>query len=302
MKKFASLVFFAFLIVALPLTADTVILSSGGSYSGHFMGREMDGKIPFQDNQGVQYQFPIGDVQSITFNQTADTVTLRSGRSYVGRVSGPASTEISFIDNQGIRYRFPTNEVASVVFAPGWRGPYSSSGEGIVLGVGTEIAVWTDLAIDSRRARPGQTFPATIAQDVLDSEGHVVIRRNSPATLLLRNESEGGIHSADVVLDLDSVVVNGVRHHVVSSTVKETNGEGIGKNRRTAKFLGGMAALGALIGAAAGGGKGAAIGAGSGVGAGALAEVVTHGKRVYVPAETTLTFELDKPMVLRPGA
>jgi len=38
------------------------------------------------------------------------------------------------------------------------------------------------------------------------------------------------------------------------------------------------------------------------VGAGALAEVVTHGKRVYVPAETTLTFELDKPMVLRPGA
>ena len=300
MKKLPLSFLLILLVTALPLAADTIILSSGASYNGHFMGRDMNGRIGFQDNQGIQYQFPLRELQSITFNQTADTVTLRNGRSYVGRVTGPANNEISFVDPQGISYRFPTDQVVSVVFSPGWGGPYSSTGEGIVLPVGTEISVRTDVPIDSRSAQRGQTFPASIAQDVLDPDGRVVIRRNSPATLLLRNESAGGIHSADVVLDLDSVVINGVPHHVVSSNVKETNGQSIGRNGRTARFVGGMAALGALIGAVAGGGRGAAIGAGSGAGAGALAQIVTHGKHVYVSAETTLTFELDKPMVLRP--
>ena len=37
--------------------------------------------------------------------------------------------------------------------------------------------------------------------------------------------------------------------------------QGIGKNKRTAEYVGGGAVLGTLLGAIAGGGKGAAIGA-----------------------------------------
>ncbi len=213
---------------------------------------------------------------------------------------GPQSDSIAFVDQQGVSYQFPTYDVSSLVFVQGWQGPYQSSRPGLVLPVGTEISVMTNLPIDSRHAQPGQTFRATITQDVVGSNGRVVIPRNSDAILLLRNESGGGIHSGDIVLDLQSVMINGVRHDVDTSDVKETNGQGIGKNRRTAEAVGGMAALGALIGAVAGGGRGAAIGAGAGAGAGAVGEIITHGRRVYVPAETTLTFELDKPLVLRP--
>jgi hypothetical protein len=195
MKKLGLLIL-AMAVMIAPALADTVTLSSGARYHGHFRGREMNGRVSFTDSQGAQYQFPIGDVQSITFNQAEDTVTLRNGRSYVGQLTGPAANEIAFIDDQGITYRFPVGEVSSVFFSPGWRGPYASGGEGIVLPAGSEISVRTDVVIDSQNAHPGQTFPATIATDVMAPDGRVVIRRHSPATLLLRNESAGGIHSA----------------------------------------------------------------------------------------------------------
>ena len=63
-------------------------------------------------------------------------------------------------------------------------------------------------------------------------------------------------------------------------------------------MVGGGAALGTLIGAIAGHGKGAAIGAAAGAAAGAGAQVLTRGKTVKVPAESTLRFKLDKPLHL----
>lgn len=73
---------------------------------------------------------------------------------------------------------------------------------------------------------------------------------------------------------------------------------GPGANRRTAKWVGGGAALGTLIGAIAGGGKGAAIGAAVGAAGGATTQVLTKGSEVKVPAETMLTFQLDQPLRL----
>jgi hypothetical protein len=64
-------------------------------------------------------------------------------------------------------------------------------------------------------------------------------------------------------------------------------------------MVGGGAVLGTLIGAIAGGGKGAAIGAAAGAGAGAGTQILTRGKSVKVPAETTLRFKLDQPLRLQ---
>src|SRR5262249_767441 len=72
--------------------------------------------------------------------------------------------------------------------------------------------------------------------------------------------------------------------------------EGFGAKKGTGVFAGGGAALGAIIGAIAGGGKGAAIGAGAGAGAGAVTQIATKGGAIKVPAETVLTFQLDKPV------
>jgi hypothetical protein len=56
--------------------------------------------------------------------------------------------------------------------------------------------------------------------------------------------------------------------------------------------------LGALIGALAGGGKGAAIGAGVGAGAGGVYQGATGGKKVKIPSETKLDFQLEQPVTV----
>jgi outer membrane lipoprotein SlyB len=77
---------------------------------------------------------------------------------------------------------------------------------------------------------------------------------------------------------------------VNTQTVKE---ESSSRGARTAKTVGGGAALGTIIGAIAGHGKGAAIGAVAGAAAGAGAEILTKGQRVKIPSETRLTFSLE---------
>ncbi|HVT97645.1 MAG TPA: hypothetical protein VHE33_09070, partial [Acidobacteriaceae bacterium] len=61
-----------------------------------------------------------------------------------------------------------------------------------------------------------------------------------------------------------------------------------------ALFAGGGGALGAVIGGLAGGGKGAAIGALAGAGAGTAGSAVTGNKEILLPAETLVTFRLER--------
>ena len=176
----------------------------------------------------------------------------------------------------------------------------TSSGT-VVLPAGTDIAIQTNEAIDSKTARVGQTYPAQVAQDVMSPSGQVLIPKGSEATLVIKQVSSGGtVGNSDLALDLNSINVGGRPYKVNSEAVTRT-GEGIGKNKRTAEMVGGGAALGTLLGAIAGGSKGAAIGAVAGAGAGGTAQVLTKGKEVNVPAETVLKFKLDRPLHLTPA-
>ena len=67
---------------------------------------------------------------------------------------------------------------------------------------------------------------------------------------------------------------------------------------RDAKVIGGTAGVGAIIGAITGGGKGAATGAAVGGAAGTGAVLVTKGKEVDYPAESRLTFTLDRELTV----
>ena len=138
-------------------------------------------------------------------------------------------------------------------------------------------------------------FTGVVDQDVMDANGAVAIPRGSNAELMVKS-----VTSKDLALDLESITVNGQRYAVTAdaSQLSSSQRDGIGKNKRTAEFVGGGAALGAIIGALAGGGKGAAIGAAAGAGAGAGTQVLTRGKAVKVPSESVLTLRLEQPIAM----
>ena len=118
------------------------------------------------------------------------------------------------------------------------------------------------------------------------------------ARIVIKSASKGGRikGASDLVLDLQSVTINGKPYTIDTVDVTKQGKSGVGANKRTATYTGGGAALGAIIGAIAGGGKGAAIGAASGAGAGALTQILTKGKSIKVPVESVLTFNLDKEL------
>ena len=165
----------------------------------------------------------------------------------------------------------------------------------------TEITVMPNQEIDSQAARAGQTFPADVAENVVDPSGQTLIPKGSEAELVIRRVGSAGTvsGSSDLALDLQSIKVGGRRYVVSTEDLEEKGKEGVGANKRTGEYAGGGALLGTLIGAVAGGGKGAVLGAATGAAAGAGAQVLTRGKTVKVPAETKLRFKLEHPLHLR---
>jgi hypothetical protein len=164
---------------------------------------------------------------------------------------------------------------------------------------GTRIPVRTTQAINVNTA-DGRVFTGIVDEDVLDANGRVVIPRGATAELEVRNDS-----ASNLTVDIDSVTVNGQRYGIrADQAAVGTAGtldrgvESIGTNEKTAKYIGGGAVVGALLGAITGGAKGAAVGAVVGGAAGAGAQIITEGRKVDVPAETLLTFRLQRPLTL----
>ncbi len=161
---------------------------------------------------------------------------------------------------------------------------------------GSEIKLRTDENITATPSNAGHTYSASVSQDVTDANGKVIIPKGSRATLMATK----GANANEVELALKSLTVNNHKYNVATNSVAHNGGgkEGVGKNKRTAKYVGGGALAGTLIGAIAGGGKGAAIGALAGGAAGAGAQTLTKGKQINIPAETEMGFRLDQDLQL----
>ena len=160
-----------------------------------------------------------------------------------------------------------------------------------VLPEGTEIKVRTDTVIPAKPAI-GSAYSATVSDDVLDKSGALAIPRGARAQLVTIGDSK------DATLDLRSVTINGRRYLITTAAASGQGGAGLGANKRTAKYVGGGAAIGAVLGALLGGGKGAAIGALVGGAGGAGAQVYT-GRKKELPPETELKFKLAQDLQLR---
>jgi hypothetical protein len=259
------------------------------------------------------------------------TILMRDGTTLAGTVTATSPSEITLAGDDNAPHTIPMTQVRTIEYDDTSAAPASPTQPGAtptrrasaaraasdalhehhyhptraeihtktyLLPVGTQISVRTEDTIDSATAVEGQTYPAEVTDDVLDANRDVGIPHGSNAQLVIRSASKGGrFHgTSDLVLDLQSISVEGQEYVISTSEVRESGKQGLGANKRTAEFTGGGAAIGAIIGAIAGGGKGAAIGAGAGAGGGALTQILTKGGSIRVPVETVLTFRLDKPV------
>jgi hypothetical protein len=248
----------------------------------------------------------------------SDTLITKDGTRHSGTLQGATARSVTFKEGVTV-HRYLRSDIQSIEFEGGAASnhapqPLSPSGaryataangtrSTVTLPAGTEISVMTNDSIDSATANEGQSFSADVAENVTNSAGRIVIPKGSEAELVLRKvRAQGKVTgNSELVLDLQSVKVNGRRYTISTEDVSQKGSDGLGANKRTATMVGGGAVLGTLIGAVAGGGKGAAIGAATGAAAGAGTEVLTRGKAVKVPSESRLRFRLDQPLQLVPA-
>src|SRR5580700_7664979 len=169
MKFLAPVLLLCFAVVA--AQADIVVLHDGTSYSGHYTPA---GKtLSFTDNQGIHYDLPVGDVQSLVFSNAADHLTLRNGKTYSGQLNG--AEMIPFEGSGGIDYQFPLRDVSSLVLTGSQAPTAPQHIPTVVVPEGTDIVIRTDDSIRSGQDSSGQLYPATIEQNVYGTSGSVAI-------------------------------------------------------------------------------------------------------------------------------
>jgi hypothetical protein len=167
----------------------------------------------------------------------------------------------------------------------------------LVLGAGTVLATTVDREITSRTDKPGATVTGTVASDVTDATGRVVIPAGSKVTLTITeiHESENkGDKTGKLTLTPTSVVIAGESHALDGSAValertlrdRKTNGGDVAK-------VGAGTAIGAIAGRVIGGNtKGAIIGGIIGGAVGTQRAIETQDRDVVVPASSRVEVTL----------
>ena len=122
---------------------------------------------------------------------------------------------------------------------------------------GTTISVRTNETIDVDR-QDNRVYTGIVDQGVRGSEGRVLIPRGSPVELFVRLARDN-----DLILDLESVVANGVRYAVKTDPNRV-------ESRRDDSLVG------AIVGAIRGG------------------EV--RGRAVRIPRDSVISFRLERPL------
>jgi hypothetical protein len=163
----------------------------------------------------------------------------------------------------------------------------------VIVPSGTAVTVSLGSALGSKLSQADQTFPGTVAKDVMVGDAFAIPKGADVSGTVTDAKPLGKFAGgAELSLRLDSIKVHG-SEKPVQVAVRTFSAKGKGK--RTAVLAGGGAALGGIIGGLAGGGKGAALGLLAGGGAGGGGAALTGNKDIVLPAEAAVSFELSQP-------
>ena len=256
----------------------------------------------------------------------ADTLELKSGKVVHGRYLGGTAAVLRFEVNGEVQ-TFSTNDIVALTFtgrasnavpaaaapaaapapAPAMAPPAADSAPtaagpntgDVTIPAGQSLLVRMIDGVDSTKNHVGDIFHASLETDLVVGNT-VVARKGTDVYGRLANSQKSGTFTgkSELQLELTRMVIEGRDYPLVSS---DYTLQGKGQGASTAKKVGGVAAVGAIIGAIAGGGKGAAIGAAAGGATGAGVQVLTKGEQVKVPSETVLEFRLQQPETVTPA-
>ncbi len=167
------------------------------------------------------------------------------------------------------------------------------------LAVGTTLTAATNAEIRSHKNKVGDTVTATIASDVKDRSGRVVIPAGSEVVLKVTaiKESENkSDKTGTLTVQPTSVVMNGQSYPLTASIEGVTTElQGRGTNAGDVAKPAAGAAVGAVVGRVLGGSsKGAIIGGVIGGAVGAQRAVETKDRDVVLPKGTTVTLSLTE--------
>jgi len=145
---------------------------------------------------------------------------MRDGTTLAGTVTATSASEITFAGDDHTTHTVPMTQVKSIEYDDTAAGPTSAPPtpatqtrsasaaraasdslhehhyhptqseihtKTFFLPVGTQVLVRAEDTINSATAVEGQTYPAEIADDVLDANGDVVIPHGSNAQLVIRS-------------------------------------------------------------------------------------------------------------------
>ena len=250
------------LLVAAPLSADTVKLRGGKAITGMFIGG---------DSKTLRVLLDNGQVSEVPLDQAVSV-------EFTARKPPPPPPP-------------PPKPAAAAAPAP---APERKS---VTVPSGTTLNVRLVDGIDVDASKAGQTFKAVVDDPVMIG-GAVVIPRGASATVqAVQVEQSGKMKGSDKIsLKLNSFRFGG---SVYECTTAYVEAKGKGEGKKTARKVGGGAGLGAIVGGIAGGGSGAAIGAAVGGATGAVMSS-TGEEHLSLAAETRLQFQLTSAVTVRP--
>lgn len=136
---------------------------------------------------------------------------------------------------------------------------------------GTTLVVRTNDTLRTRRALRGTVYAASVAEDILDQNGTLLIPKNSQVELAVRPLwylGPGGVGMTELTLGVREITLNGVCYPVETETDRPGAGGLI--DRQTPQVVGGEE----------------------------TGHLLASGPRINVPAETLLAFQIEDPIRL----